>query len=286
MLEESESSVKLIVRIKSAKEEDRSKIAEFEESNNPVKSGMKTPNRAVTQSFKQPTKSPAVNKSKNPLSHSWTLEQKENLNKKPALKDNIKYTIYTSSEPSDTVVVSNKPIAGRLINNECRQTSDLYDYSHNLMKDATLLEFTRIYSEIHRWVLILILLFFVYSITSFLNEINDHFTLNSIDNVYVEQIKDKVSNLFTGKNSSVIFFGPTEGGKSFLCRGFDLNDGGVLGRAAQEVFNLIEISEQANVSKQNKTSYFTTGFSCYQIYNDTINDLLSNNPAKQLQVYL
>ena len=79
-------------------------------------------------------------------------------------------------------------------------------------------------------------------------------------------------------------FGPSEGGKSYLCRGFDTNDGGLVGRSAQEIFNLIEISQQANAGKLNKSSYFTTGLSVYQVYNDTICDLLSHNPAKQLQV--
>lgn len=52
----------------------------------------------------------------------------------------------------------------------------------------------------------------------------------------------------------------------------------------QEIFNLIEISTQANAGKLNKSSYYTAGVSIYQIYNDNINDLLSHNPAKQLQV--
>lgn len=64
--------------------------------------------------------------------------------------ENVKYTIFTSVEASDTIVVSNKPIAGRLINTSCRQTSDLYDYSHNLMKDTSLLQFDRVYNETHK----------------------------------------------------------------------------------------------------------------------------------------
>lgn len=100
----------------------------------------------------------------------------------------------------------------------------------------------------------------------------------------MEQVKDQVSNLFQGRSSNVIFFGPTDGGKSYLCRGFDNNDGGLLGRSVQEIFNLIEISLQANAGKQNKTTYFTAAISIYQIWNDSINDLLSHNPAKQLQV--
>lgn len=69
-----------------------------------------------------------------------------------------------------------------------------------------------------------------------------------------------------------------------MSRGFDANDGGLVGRSAQEIFNLIEISQQANAGKVNKSTYFTAAISIYQIYNDTINDLLSNNTAKQLQI--
>ena len=69
------------------------------------------------------------------------------------LKENRNYNIFTSVDASDTVVVSNKPITGRLINTSCRSTSDLYEYNHNLMKDTTLLEFDRIYNETHKYIL-------------------------------------------------------------------------------------------------------------------------------------
>jgi hypothetical protein len=63
------------------------------------------------------------------------------------LKENAKYSIFTSLSPSNTIVVTNNPINGKLINNTFLTTNDLFDYSYSLIKDATLLEFDRVYNE-------------------------------------------------------------------------------------------------------------------------------------------
>jgi len=143
---ESDSNVKLIVRIRNPKDE----FPKYEEYINSIKqSGSKTPNaqRPCQKNIKQITKSPGLNKSS---IISIIIIVKEPEKKPNTLKDDTKYNIFTSVEPSDTVVISDKHISGRLINTSCRQTSDLYDYNHNLMKDTTLLEFDRVYNETHK----------------------------------------------------------------------------------------------------------------------------------------
>lgn len=194
------------------------------------------------------------------------------------LSDDKKYTIFTSTAASNTVVVSDKPITGKLINDTFLSKNDLYEYSYSIIKNATLLEFDRVYSEAHK-----------------------------LDLIYSEQIKDSVNNLFQGKNSCVMFFGPADGGKSYLLRGGvegKVIEPGLLGRVTQDLFNLVEISKQTNMtSMKNRqgnsnaysntysnnasttfSTYFAVKMSIYQVYMDQINDLLTNQYAKSLKM--
>lgn len=157
-------------------------------------------------------------------------------------------------------MTTNKPITGKLINNTFTDTKALYEYSYTIIKDATLLEFDRVYNETHK-----------------------------LEHFYNEQIKESVSNLFSGKNSCCFFFGPIDGGKSYTLRGGsepNHNEYGLLGYAIQDIFNLVEMSKQTNLNNKTKTSstYFAVKMSVYQVYLDQINDLLCNQYSKNLKL--
>jgi hypothetical protein len=89
-----------------------------------------------------------------------------------------------------------------------------------------------------------------------------------------------------GKNSCFLLFGPCDSGKSFNLRG-DTNSSetGLLGRCMQDLFNLVEISKQANFnSKGRNSTFFSLKISVYQVYLDQVNDLLTNQFNKNLKV--
>lgn len=89
-----------------------------------------------------------------------------------------------------------------------------------------------------------------------------------------------------GKNSCFLLFGPCDSGKSFSLRGDNnSSETGLLGRCMQDLFNLVEISKQANLnSKGRNSTFFSLKLSVYQVYLDQVNDLLTNQFNKNLKV--
>lgn len=112
--------------------------------------------------------------------------------------------------------------------------------------------------------------------------------LNSIriENIYNEQVKDSISNLFLGKNSCILQFGPSNSGKTYCSINPDPIDQGLIIRSINDIFNFIEISKSSNKNQLSKniSNLFNIKISIYQIYNDSLNDLLSNQYSKNLNV--
>ena len=164
------------------------------------------------------------------------------------LNENTKYTMFTCRQPANTVLVSNKPIIGKNINDTFKTTNDLYDFSKTILKETSLLEFDKVYNE-----------------------------SNKLDMIYNENIKGCISNMFHGKNSCVLFFGPMDGGKSYVLRGSadqKCSEPGLLSRAVVDLFNLVELTRQANINSK-INNYFVVKCSAYQVYLDNVNDLLA-----------
>ena len=177
-----------------------------------------------------------------------------NSNLKKGLTENISYTMFTSTQPCNLMLVSTKPIEGATINQAFQTKSNLYDFGKNFLKESALFEFDKIYNEGH-----------------------------SIDLIYKDLIKENISNLFQKKNSSIIFYGPIDAGKSFLVRGGKTDTGvepGLLVRGVRDVFRLISLYNQAN----NDKPYFFVMFSSYQIYLDNIHDLLTIDNDNSLTI--
>jgi hypothetical protein len=172
------------------------------------------------------------------------------------IDESTKYTIFTTKNPSNTLIISNKPIKGSSINQTFITANDLYDFNRTILKQTSLLQFDRVYNE-----------------TTPLNKI------------YIDYVKENVSLLFHGKNSLNIFFGPIDGGKSFLLRGSPdqkLNEPGLLSRAINDVITLVDVNKQSNLNSH-INEFFVIKLSIYQIYLDNVYDLLTSE-IKPLKV--
>ena len=168
-----------------------------------------------------------------------------------SLNETTKYTIFTCTpHPSNTLIITSKPITGKTISETFKTTSDLHEFSKTILKDTTLLEFDNVYNETH-----------------------------SLNTIYTDHIKDKISNLFNGRNACVLFFGPTDSGKSYLLRGGceqKSTESGLLSRAVNDLFTLIDLTSQTNNQSNNKPhTHFIVKCSAFQVYLNNVNDLLS-----------
>ena len=92
--------------------------------------------------------------------------------------------------------------------------------------------------------------------------------------------------MFLGKNSCIIQFGPSDSGKTYSLRNPDPLDQGIIYRSLNDIFNFLEISKTTNrgQSPKNVSTIFTIKLSIFQVYNDCLNDLLSNQYSKNLTV--
>ena len=195
-------------------------------------------------------KNNSLNKNKYPRINDSKSQKKQtnqnNPSNKKGLTETLLYTMFTSYQPSNLMLVSSKPIDGGTINQAFQTQNDLYDFGKNFLKESALFEFDKIYNE-----------------------------SNPIDIIYKDLIKDNISNLFQKKNSCILFYGPIDSGKSFLLRGGSTSYGGesgILYRGIRDIFRLISLYNQANTN----TSSFHVKFCSYQIYLDNIHDLLSS----------
>ena len=97
----------------------------------------------------------------------------------------------------------------------------------------------------------------------------------SLDLIYQQILQNPINDLFYKKNSCMLFFGPTMGGKSYLLRGSPFkndNESGLLTRAIKEIFQRLDFNNN-----------FSVKISVYQIYLDKIYDLLSEE-KKELNI--
>ena len=218
-----------------------------QKKNSKEKSASKSSNKSYTSK----NNSLNLNKSKNSrINDSKSFKKQSNLNNpqnKKGLTESILYTIFTSYQQSNLILVSSKPIEGGTINQAFQTQNDLYDFGKNFLKESALFEFDKIYNE-----------------------------SNSLDTIYKDLIKDNISNLFQKKNSCILLYGPIDSGKSFLLRGGATPSGGESGllyRGIRDIFRLISLYNQANTN----TSSFLVKFCSYQIYLDNIHDLLTSD---------
>ena len=176
------------------------------------------------------------------------------------LNHNINYTFFTSNPPSNVLCISSKPINGKTICDNFHSKADIFEFNKTILKDSSLLEYDVIYNE-----------------------------TSTITQIYNEQIKDKITNLFHGYSSCVLLYGPISSGKSYLLRGEQtqhpnktLSDSGLLLKAVHDLFGLLSLTKQTQ-------SHFVIKISSYQIYMDTITDLLCkekhNNQIKLEKYY-
>ena len=195
------------------------------------------------------------------------------------LKDDIKYTMFTSGESSNIMLVSQRPIKGSTINEALKVCDNLYEFHNSILNETSLLEYDRIYNEIH-----------------------------SLEQIYNEIINDNISQLFHKKNSCVFCFGPSGSGKTYLLFGdnSDINNvknnknnkyhylncnkqikektermnKGLIKSSINKILNLIKINKQGNDISNGVKNKYELKISIYQIYFDKIFDLLSKDLKK------
>ena len=154
---------------------------------------------------------------------------------------NLQYTIFTqrNSSPSDILYVSENPLNASKIN----EILNSKDQNVNL----NYFNYDKVYPESY-----------------------------SLDLIYQQILQNPINDLFYKKNSCMLFFGPTMGGKSYLLRGSqnrNENESGLLTRAIKEIFQKIEFN-----------SNFCVKVAVYQIYLNYIYDLLSNDNNPKLSI--
>ena len=191
-----------------------------------------------------------LSSSKKPNKNQTKNEKKINNSAKDTLNNEIQYTLFTCLKPSKIMLLSKKPIKGQTINNTLKTPNDLYNFGYSVLKDSSsIFEFDRIYNETH-----------------------------SIDTIYSEQIKIIINNLFQKVSACLFFFGPTDGGKTFLLRGNNgNNEHGILAKSVIDILNYVELYKQVNNDMNKVNNIFTLKFSSYQIYFDKMHDLLSKD---------
>ena len=195
------------------------------------------------------------------------------------LKDDIKYTMFTSGESSNIMLVSQRPIKGSTINEALKVCDNLYEFHNSILNETFLLEYDKIYNEIH-----------------------------SLEQIYNEIINDNISQLFHKKNSCIFCFGPSGSGKTYLLFGdnSDINNvknnknnkyhylncnkqikektesinKGLIKSSINKILNLIKINKQGNDVSNGVKNKYELKISIYQIYFDKIFDLLSKDLKK------
>ena len=195
------------------------------------------------------------------------------------LKDDIKYTMFTSGESSNIMLVSQRPIKGSTINEALKVCDNLYEFHNSILNETFLLEYDKIYNEIH-----------------------------SLEQIYNEIINDNISQLFHKKNSCIFCFGPSGSGKTYLLFGdnSDINNvknnknnkyhylncnkqikektermnKGLIKSSINKILNLIKINKQGNDISNGVKNKYELKISIYQIYFDKIFDLLSKDLKK------
>lgn len=98
----------------------------------------------------------------------------------------------------------------------------------------------------------------------------------SLDTIYIEQIKDRINNMFIGVNSCILLFGATNSGKTYVLRGGRENNGnGILDRSVQDMFNLLDINRNYELKIRVGISAVLNN-SCYDLLSYT-NEQKKNN---------
>ena len=111
------------------------------------------------------------------------------------------------------------------------------------------------------------------SVMTFDNIISESQTNNDL---FENIIKQNMASLLKGINISIIAYGQTNSGKTFTIKGEPKENDGLIFLCIKEIFNLLNSKESLITKPVVKISY-------YEIYNETINDLIDTN-KKNLEI--
>lgn len=250
--------ISTIIRIKNSTPDSKTTSTtssrQITEPTNTFSSIINKKSKSINKSYvsKSKSKSPIRNKKNNENTQKASEDKGKTI-----LSDKGLYTIFTSNEPSNKLICSNKPIQGKLISSSFKSEKDLIKNSYSLLKESSLLTFDKIFNE---------------------NISNEE--------IYNTSIKEEVTSLFEeGHKACLILFGPSNSGKSYSLRGDERNkDKGILFKAVEEVLNLIEVYRQGKEKEKVKEKKnridsekeYALKISIHQVMNDKVYDLLIN----------
>eukprot|EP00347_Sterkiella_histriomuscorum_P021720 403333001 len=175
-------------------------------------------NRSILNSQRSNSKSNSKkrsnsnNKSLNKVSFS-----KKQGNNSGLIDQDNKYCIFTTKERSGIIVTSENTLPGNIINESLIEAEDLKYFTGTLIanQQVDVFNFDQVFNESHRQ-----------------------------DKFYQSVVSPAVKSFVEGINSSVLLFGPTEGGKTFTLKGKTGVERGILPRAVEDIFNIVKNSEQ------------------------------------------
>lgn len=151
-----------------------------------------------------------------------------------------KWSIFASKEHKNTVIASENPISTKIIETSIIEADDLDYFSSTLFGGASMFEFDRV------------------------------LTCDKTNNskFYSKAVKSYTKNLFKGRNSWIILFGPSRSGKTFWLNGGMNNDQGIVYKAAEDIFEYLELSNDTEEP-------YILKVSAYIVYLEKWVDLLS-----------
>ena len=110
----------------------------------------KSTSKSTNKSSTSKNNSLNLNRSKNSrINDSKSFKKQSNpnnLQNKKGLTESILYTIFTSYQQSNLILVSSKPIEGGTINRAFQTQHDLYAFGKNFLKTSALFEFDKIFN--------------------------------------------------------------------------------------------------------------------------------------------
>eukprot|EP01022_Parablepharisma_sp_SALTPOND_P016052 TRINITY_DN2313_c1_g1_i1.p1 TRINITY_DN2313_c1_g1~~TRINITY_DN2313_c1_g1_i1.p1 ORF type:complete len:1204 (+),score=229.26 TRINITY_DN2313_c1_g1_i1:7428-11039(+) len=170
------------------------------------------------------------------------------------LNPEVKYAVFTTRNPSTTVLATETPISGKLLNSALLSVEDIPYFSSTLKTAPFTFAFDGAFDE-----------------------------CSSQEKFYNQSIRPLAQGLLIGKPATVICFGPGESGKTYTLKGKQGADRGCMIRTVEELFNLIDLAKEG---KSPSSSNIEITLSMYALYQNKICDLLehSNTTLKTLDI--
>jgi len=170
------------------------------------------------------------------------------------LNPDLKYSVFTTRNPSNIVLATETPITGKLLNSALLSIEDLPYFNSTMNSSPFTFSFDGAYDE-----------------------------CTTQEKFYNANVRQLVKGLLVGRSGTMICFGPSGSGKTYTLKGKQGADRGSTLRAVEEIFNMIDLAKEG---KSPNSANIEVCLSIYAIYNNKLFDLLehSNTNLKPLEL--